>query len=104
MDAGSGNVFVDLSFPDAKERTLKVALAVEVNRILAERGLVQERAAKVLGLRQPHVSELARYRLDRFSVERLMDFLTRLGKDVQIRIASRPPGRRRSAVQVHHTE
>jgi predicted XRE-type DNA-binding protein len=104
VDAGSGNVFVDLGFPDAKERTLKVALAVEVNRILTERGLAQERAAKVLGLRQPHVSDLTRYRLDRFSVERLMDFLTRLGKDVQIRIASRPAGRRRSAVQVHHTE
>jgi predicted XRE-type DNA-binding protein len=100
VEVGSGNVFVDLGFPDAKELTLKVKLAVEVNRILAARGLVQERAAKVLGLRQPHVSDLARYRLDRFSVERLMDFLTRLGKDVQIRIATRPAGRRRSSVQV----
>jgi hypothetical protein len=31
-----------------------------------------------------------------------MDFLTRLGKDVEIRIVARPSGRRRSAVQVHH--
>lgn len=101
MEKGSGNVFADLGFPDAKERSLKVELAVEVNRLLAERGLVQERAAKVLGLRQPHVSDLVRYRLDRFSVERLMDFLTRLGKDVEIRIATRPAGRRRAPVQVH---
>jgi predicted XRE-type DNA-binding protein len=100
VEAGSGNVFVDLGFPDAREVTLKVKLAVEVNRILTERGLAQERAAKLLGVRQPHVSDLARYRLDRFSVERLMDFLTRLGKDVQIRIAARPEGRRRTAVQV----
>jgi predicted XRE-type DNA-binding protein len=104
VEAGSGNVFADLGFADAKELTLKVELAVEVNRLLAERGLAQERAAKVLGMRQPHVSELARYRLDRFSVERLMDFLTRLGKDVEIRIATRPSGRRRAGVQVHHVD
>jgi predicted XRE-type DNA-binding protein len=104
VEAGSGNVFADLGFPDAKERSLKVELAVEVNRILAGRGLAQEHAARVLGMRQPHVSELARYRLDRFSVERLMDFLTRLGKDVEIRIATRPSGRRRAGVQVHHVD
>lgn len=102
--AGSGNVFSDLGYADAKERTLKVELAMEVNRILAQRALGQERAAKLLGLRQPHVSDLVRYRLNRFSVERLMEFLTRLGKEVEIRIATRPAGRRRTAVQVHHIE
>ena len=102
VQAGSGNVFADLGFADAKERSLKVRLAMEVNRVLAERQLAQDRVAALLGIRQPHVSDLVRYRLNRFSVERLMDFLTRLGKDVQIRIASSPPGRRRRAVQVHH--
>ena len=102
VEVGSGNLFADLGFPDAKERKLKVQLAVEVNRVLKERKLTQHAVAKVLGIRQPHVSELVRYRLDRFSVERLMDFLTLLGKDVQIRIASRRPGRTRAAVQVHH--
>lgn len=101
VQAGTGNVFADLGYPDAKERTLKVQLATEVNRLLASRGLPQDRAARLLGIRQPHVSDLTRYRLNRFSVERLMDFLTRLGKDVEIRIAERPAGRRRSAVHVH---
>jgi len=50
------------------------------------------------------VSDLVRYRLNRFSAERLMDFLTRLGKDVEIRIAPRRSGRRRSGVQVSHVE
>jgi predicted XRE-type DNA-binding protein len=102
VEVGSGNVFADLGFPNAKELKLKVQLAVEVNRVLEERQLSQEKAAKLLRIRQPHVSELVRYRLDRFSVERLMDFLTRLGKDVQIRIATRRPGRARAAVQVQH--
>ena len=104
VEAGSGNMFADLGYTDARERGLKVALAMVVNRILEERGLAQERAAKLLGMRQPHVSDLVRYRLNRFSVERLMDFLTRLGRDVEIRIAPRRSGRRRSAVQVRHVE
>jgi predicted XRE-type DNA-binding protein len=82
VEAGSGNVFADLGYPDARERSLKVELAMEVNRLLRSRGLAQERVAKLLGVRQPHVSDLSRYRLDRFSVERLMDFLTRIGEDV----------------------
>lgn len=103
VDAGSGNVFADLGYADAKERSLKVQLAMEVNRILHQRQLGQNRVAALLGIRQPHVSDLVRYRLDRFSAERLMDFLTRLGREVQIRIASRPAGRRRKPVQVHST-
>src|SRR2546422_7596905 len=60
VEAGSGNVFADLGYPDARERSLKVELAMEVNRILGERGLAQDRAAKLLGIRQPHVSDLVR--------------------------------------------
>src|SRR6267143_3414360 len=61
VEAGSGNVFTDLGNPDARERIPKVELAMEVNRILGERGLAQDRAAKLLGIRQPRVSDLLRY-------------------------------------------
>lgn len=104
IEAGSGNVFADLGYPDAKERRLKVELAMEVNRILQARGLAQAHAARALGILQPHVSDLVRYRLNRFSVERLMQFLTLLGKDVEIRIAERPGRRTRSNVRVLHVE
>jgi len=103
IEKGSGNVFVDLGFPDAKERTLKVQLAMEVNRALAARSLTQAESARTLGILQPHVSDLARYRLDRFSVERLMNFLTGLGSDVEIRIRPRAAGRARSAIRVMHS-
>lgn len=102
VEEGSGNVFADLGYGDAKERRLKVELALEVNRVLEQRGLTQSQAAKLLGVRQPHVSDLARYRLSRFSAERLMDFLTHLGRDVEIRITQRRARRARSAVRVHY--
>jgi len=102
VEAGSGNVFVDLGYADAKERTLKVQLAIEVNRLLKTRGTTQERVAKVLGILQPHVSDLMRYRLDRFSVERLMEFLVLLGRDVEIRVRPRTGRQSRPAVRVLH--
>lgn len=49
-----------------------------------KRGLTQCEAGKILGIRQPHVSALMSNRAGVFSVERLMDFLTSLGQDVEI--------------------
>jgi predicted XRE-type DNA-binding protein len=102
VEAGSGNVFEDLGFADAKERTLKVQLAMEVNRLLKGRGATQAKAAAALGILQPHVSDLARYRLDRFSAERLLGFLVALGRDVEIRIGPRTGRGSRPAVRVSH--
>jgi predicted XRE-type DNA-binding protein len=102
IDPGSGNVFADLGYADAKDRSLKVELAMEVNRLLRERGLTQAGSAEALGIRQPHVSDLVRYRLDRFSVERLMNFLTGLGREVEIRTRARTARRARTGVRVLH--
>jgi len=102
IEAGTGNVFADLGYADAKERTLKVELALEVNRILKQSKLTQAQAAELLGVVQPHVSDLVRYRLNRFSVERLMQFLVQLGKDVEIRIAKRSVRRSRPGVRILH--
>ncbi len=66
---------------------LKVrVLAVAINNILAERKLTQKEAAKLLGINQPKVSALQRYRLDGFSVARLMQFVTALEYDVVIEL------------------
>jgi predicted XRE-type DNA-binding protein len=89
----TGNVFEDLGFADAAKRTTKVALAVELNRILKSKGLTQAAAAKLLDANQPKISALLNYRLDGFSVERLLNFLTALGQDVHITIRSALPGR-----------
>jgi len=102
IEAGTGNVFADLGYADAKERTLKVELALEVNRVLKQSKLTQAQAAELLGVVQPHVSDLVRYRLNRFSVERLMQFLVQLGKDVEIRIAKRSVRRSRPGVRILH--
>lgn len=62
-----------------------------VNEIIANRKLKQADAAELLGIPRPRVSALAHYKLNEFSVEKLMSFLTALDRDVEIVI--RPSGR-----------
>ena len=104
MEESSGNVFADLGLPHPEQELLKAKLTLQIYGLIKQRGITQTEAGKILGIRQPHVSALMRDRSGVFSVERLMDFLTRLGRDVEIRIAPRRSGRRRSAVQVRHVE
>ena len=78
IEVGSGDVFVDLGLADAGERKLRVQLAMQVNELIARRRLTQANAAALLGIPQPHVSELKHYKLSRFSSERLLRFLTLL--------------------------
>lgn len=68
---GTGNVFVDLGFPDAVERQAKLHLAYALNQVLDARQLSQADAARVLGVTQPQISGLRRYKLAGYSVERL---------------------------------
>lgn len=95
---GTHNVFADLGLPDAAERQTKTRLALTVNETLKARKLKQREAAELLGIPQPKVSALKNYRLDQFSVERLMEFLTALNHDVDIMIRPRAAGEGRIAV------
>ncbi len=80
----SGNVFEDLGLPNAQQELTKVRLAVSISRILAHSGLSQVAAARRLKINQPKVSALLNYKLDGFSVERLIRFLNALDRDVEI--------------------
>ena len=86
---GTTNVFADLGYADASERQIKTRLALAVNELLKARKLKQREIAILLGVLQPKVSALKNFRLDQFSVERLMEFLTALNQDVEIMIRPR---------------
>lgn len=96
VDAGSGDVFRDLGYADSAERKLRVQLAMRVNEIIKDKRLTQAAAAALFGILQPHVSELKHYKLNRFSSERLLHFMTQLDRDVEIVIrpqdAAHPTG------------
>ena len=97
---GTRNVLADLGFSDAAERQAKLRLAYALNQVLGARTLSQADAAKVLGVTQPKVSALGRYKLAGFSVERLMNLLTALDQDVEIVIRQKPRSRKVAKISV----
>ena len=97
---GTGNVFADLGYADAEERQTKLRLAYAINGVIARRRLTQAAAAEKLGVNQPKVSALANYRLEGYSVERLMTFLTALDQDVEIVIRRKPRSRAAARISV----
>jgi predicted XRE-type DNA-binding protein len=94
----SGNVFRDLGVKNPDEKQTKVRLAVAINQIIQGRKLSQTVAARRLKVNQPKVSALSRYQLDGFSVERLMNFVTALDRDVDIVI--KPKARKSARISV----
>jgi predicted XRE-type DNA-binding protein len=100
-EVSSGNVFRDLGLPDADELDIKSNLAIKIGQIIARRGLSQVKAASILGIDQPKVSAIIRGRLEKFSIERLCELLTRLGCDVNIRVQeNRKAARGRMRIQI----
>jgi len=94
IHTGSGNVFADLGLPDAETLKIKTGLVVEIRRIMQRLGLNQKEAARRCGLTQPKLSNLLRGNFDNVSERKLMDCLTRLGYDIEIRLkpARQPVG------------
>jgi predicted XRE-type DNA-binding protein len=82
----SGNVFADLGLANADEMLAKAEMAAKIARLLEVRKLTQKALAEVLDASQSDVSLLANHKFARFSTERLMQFLVRLGQDVEITI------------------
>ena len=89
----SGNVFADMGLPDAEELDTKARLGAALNLIVERQRLTQAEVAGALGINQPKVSALLHYKLEGFSVERLMHFLVALGQDVEIVVKPKPSSR-----------
>ena len=85
-EKSSGNVFADLGLPHPEKELLKARLALQIYRHLKARYRTAAQAGEILGIRQPQVTLLMRNRSGSYSVERLMDFLTALGHDGEVRV------------------
>jgi predicted XRE-type DNA-binding protein len=97
LTRSSGNVFRDLGFSGDEAEHLKVRaeLMVNLQKVLAARGLKQADAAALLGVAQPRVSDLMRGRLDLFSIDTLIDMLAHLG--IRAKVVLSPRRRRAGA-------
>jgi predicted XRE-type DNA-binding protein len=81
----SGNVFVDLGLPP--ETLLKAKLARVIFKTIKARELTQAEAGEMMGVDQAKVSALINGKLAGFSLDRLLNFLQALGRDIEISVS-----------------
>jgi phage-related protein/predicted XRE-type DNA-binding protein len=84
VEAGSDNIFADLGLPDAETHLLKAQIVSEIYRLTQQRKLTQAQAGKRMGISQPEVSRMFGGNFREYSVDRLMEFLTRFDRDIEI--------------------
>ena len=87
----SGNVFRDLGFGEDEAENLKIRadLMIELTKLIEGQELTQAAAAKLLGVTQPRVSDLMRGKIDRFSVDSLIEMLGHAGARVSFAVTPR---------------
>ncbi|MGH9665710.1 MAG: helix-turn-helix domain-containing protein [Bryobacteraceae bacterium] len=90
VEQGSGNVYADLGYTDSDNMLVKAQLAAKIGEIVQRRALTQAQTAEILRLTQPKVSALLKGRFRGISEHRLLECLTRLGRDVHIVIKPAP--------------
>ncbi len=81
-----GNVFEDLGFSrqEAVSLQLRSFLCFRLEEFIRERRFTQRQAAAFFGVTQPRISNLMCGRIDLFSLDTLVDMLTRAGIRVEM--------------------
>jgi predicted XRE-type DNA-binding protein len=89
MVRGSGNVFRDVGRPDADVLQVKAILAAEIVKALDKDRLTVRAAHERTGISAADFSRIRNADLQRFTVDRLMSILNRLGSRVEVKIRVR---------------
>ena len=87
---GSGNVFRDLGRENADIEQLKALLASEIIKTLDRDELTVRAAHAQTGFAAADFSRIRNADLGRFTADRLMSILNRLGSRVEVKIRVRP--------------
>ena len=85
---GSSNVFKDLGFADGEAENLKLRseLMIRIEDFVEKSGLTQQEAAHVLGITQPRLNLLLKGKIDKFSLDALVNMISRAGMRVKLTV------------------
>lgn len=86
-----GSVLDDLGLSQEETQNLKIraALMRELERYIKEHNLTQEKAAKLFDVAQPRISDLVRGKIELFTIDVLVNMLTKCGIPVSLVIDDR---------------
>ena len=88
MTRSTGNVFRDLGFSPQESTSLQIRsdLMKKLSEMIRRRKLTQAMAAKLLGVTQPRISDLVRGKIELFSIDTLVEMVSRAGGRVKIAV------------------
>jgi predicted XRE-type DNA-binding protein len=89
ISEGYSNVFEALEDDPAMTQNLKIRseLMVSLRTYIEDEGLGQKKAAEVFGVHQPRISDLMRGKINKFTIDMLVNMLARIGKTVKLKAA-----------------
>lgn len=87
---GSGNVFEDFGYPDAEVRQAKALLAAEIIKVLDAESLSTRQAEARTGIAHAEFSRIRNVKLERFTLDRLLTILDKLGQHVELNVTVTP--------------
>jgi predicted XRE-type DNA-binding protein len=99
---GGENTFRDLGLPNPDLEQLRSILAARIINSLDEQGLTVRRAQKLTGFTAADFSRVRRANLSRFTVDRLMTMLARLGNEVEVTVSDRPSRYKAAHQELRH--
>ena len=88
IENGSGNVFEDVGFPpdQAHNLLLRAEMMIRVEQFVKRGGMTQQAAARVLGVTQPRLNLLLKRKINLFSLDALVNMLSKAGMRVELRV------------------
>jgi len=89
ISKGYSNVFEALEDDPAMAQNLKIRseLMTSLRIYIEDEELGQKKAAEVFGVHQPRISDLMRGKIDKFTIDMLVNMLARIGKTVKLKAA-----------------
>ncbi len=101
---GSGNLFRDFGHSNPELEQLRSILAARIIKVLDAEKITVRKAHELTGIAAADFSRIRRANLGRFTVDRLMTILGRLGQEVEVTVTDRPQrqqGQRATPMPAH---
>ncbi len=88
IESSSGNVFKDIGFNDieAAQAERRLSVLKQITAAVKKRKLRAKDLERVLNEQQPRISDLLNEKISKFSLEKLLEYLERLGGDISIKV------------------
>src|ERR1017187_5802510 len=92
---GSENVFIDCGFPPSEAENLRIRakMMMALTNYIQERKITQSRAARIMGVSQPRISDLVHGKIGLFTIDTLVNMVTDSGLKVDVRSEERRVGK-----------